>query len=164
MNILSDIARITENRTTYDIGLIQARGYRTLKQLTASVLKSEELTTIEWATIGLLSHYKDGLRSTEVAEALGVQPPLVSRLMIKAEAGGWIVIEQGADKRERVLKLSKKAKANIDRIEKEIRKNLRPILKGIGPRDLAGYLKTLSLISENGKGLPQGSPEDYLPE
>ena len=164
MNILSDIARISQNRTSYDIGLIQARGYRTLKQLTASVLKSEGLTTVEWAIIGILSHYENGLRLTEVAEALGVRPPLVSRLITKAEVGGWILIEQGEDKRERIIKLSNKGIGHISRIETEIRKNLTPLLKGVSPRDLLGYLKTLSIISENSKDLPPGSPEDYLPD
>ncbi len=164
MSILRDIALIAKNRTTYDIGLIQARGYRTLKQLTAAVLKPEGLTTVEWAIIGIISHHEKGVRSTEVAHALGVQAPLVSRLIAKAEMGGWIIVEQGEDRRERVLSLSKKGRANISRIEKEIMKNLTPLLKGVGPRDLAGYLKTLSLLSENSKDLPPGSLEDYIPE
>ena len=164
MSIFSDIALIAKNRTTYDIGLIQARGYRTLKQMTAAVLKPEGLTTAEWAIIGIISHHEKGVRSTEVAETLGVQPPLVSRLIVKAESGGWIIVEQGEDKRERVLRLSKKGKDNIKRIENEVRKNLTPLLKGVGPRDLAGYLKTLALLSENSKDLPLGSLEDYIPE
>ncbi len=164
MSLLRDILLIAKNRTTYDIGLIQARGYRTLKQMTAAVLKPEGLTTAEWAIIGIISHHKNGVRSTEVAETLGVQPPLVSRLIVKAESSGWIIVEQGEDKREKILSLSKKGKANITRIEDEVRRNLTPLLKGVSPRDLAGYLKTLALLSENSKDLPPGSLEDYIPE
>jgi DNA-binding MarR family transcriptional regulator len=164
MSLFTDIVLIAKNRTTYDIGLIQARGYRTLKQLTATVLKPEGLTTVEWAIIGIVSHHEKGVRSSEVAHALGVQPPLVSRLIAKAEAGGWITVEQGEDKRERFIRLSKKGKDNIARIDDEVRKNLGPLLKGINARDLAGYLKTLALLSENSKDLPPGSLEDYIPE
>lgn len=164
MGFLKDINFIAKNRTTYDIGLVQARGYRALKQMTAAVLKPEGLTTIEWAMLGIISHHPEGVRSTEVAELLGVQPPLVSRLMTKAEAGGWIVIKKGADKRERIIHLSKHGTSHITRIENLVRIQLKPLLSGVAPRDLIGYLRTLSRIAENSKDFPEGSFEDYIPE
>lgn len=164
MGFLKDISFITKNRTTYNIGLVQARGYRALKQMTAAVLKPEGLTTIEWAMLGIISHHPNGIRSTELAESLGVQPPLVSRLMIKAEASGWINIVKGTDKRERIIHLSTYGTNHITRIEKLVRAQLKPLLDGVAPRDLIGYLRTLSRIAENGKDFPAGSFEDYIPE
>ena len=143
MGFFSDITHIAKNRTTYDVGLLQARGYRTLKQLTAQVLQSDGLTTIEWAMLGVLSHHPKGIRSSEVADTLGVQPPLVSRLIAKLEANNWILVAQGEDKREKVLRLSEKGKEGVARIEKGLRKSVAPLLKGVGARDLLGYLRVL---------------------
>ena len=164
MSFLKDISFIAHNRTTYDIGLVQARGYRALKQMTAAVLKPEGLTTIEWAMLGIISHHEEGIRSTEVSELLGVQPPLVSRLITKAESGNWISVTKGEDKRERILQLSKHGKGQLGRIEKLVRAQLKPILAGVAPRDLVGYLRTLSRIAENGRNFPSSSFEDYIPE
>ena len=164
MGLLKDISFIAKNRTTYDIGLVQARGYRALKQMTATVLKPEGLTTIEWAMLGIISHHPHGVRTTEVAELLGVQPPLVSRLITKAEAGNWITVTKGADKRERILQLSQHGTSHITRIENLVRAQLKPLLAGVAPRDLVGYLRTLSRIAENGSDFPLGSFEDYIPE
>lgn len=165
MGLFSDIALVAKSHTTYDVGLMQARGYRTLKQMTALVLKPEGLTTVEWAILGILSHHAKGLRASEIADALGVQPPLVSRLLVRAESDHWITIEQGEeDKRERVIRLSEKGKKGVFRIEKNVRKGLLPLLKGVGAKDLAGYLRTLATIAENGKDLPAGSLDDYIPE
>ncbi len=164
MGFFQDIALVVKNRTTYDVGLMQAKGYRTLKHLTASVLKPEGLTTVEWAMLGILSHHSKGLRSSEVASALGVQPPLVSRLITRAESGGWIIVDQGEDKRERMVRLTPKGRAGVSRIEKKVRNALLPLLKGVNTADLAGYLRTLSIIVENGKDIPAGSLDDYIPE
>lgn len=114
--------------------------------------------------IGVLSKHPTGVTSSEVAAELGVRQPQVSRLITKAETGGWITVEQGEDKRERLLMLTKKSKKNIDRIEKNVRKNLIPLLKGVSARDLAGYLRTLSLIATYGSDLPPADFEDYFPE
>ena len=164
MGLFSDITQLAKSRTTYDVGLLQARGYRTLKQLTAQVLQSDGLTTIEWAMLGVLSHHPKGIRSSEVADTLGVQPPLVSRLIAKSEASNWILVAQGEDKREKVLRLSEKGKEGVVRIEKGLRKSVAPLLKGVGARDLLGYLRVLHTISENGKNLPHVSFEEYLPD
>lgn len=165
MSLFKDISFIAKNRTTYDIGLIQARGYRALKQMTAQILKPEGLTTIEWAMLGIISHHGSGVRSNEVAELLGVQQPLVSRLIVKAEAGGWITVTKGiTDKRERILQLSTHGKSHLVRIEAQVRNQLRPLLAGVAPRDLVGYLRTLSRLAENGRDIPPGLLEDYVPE
>ena len=164
MGILKDITFLAKNRTTYDIGLVQARGYRALKQTTALALKPEGLTTIEWAMLGIISHHETGIRTSEVAEILGVQPPLVSRLISKAETGGWITIATGTDKRERILILSKQGRSQIERIERQVRTTLKPLLAGVAPRDLIGYLRTLSRISENSSDLPSGTAADYIPD
>ncbi len=164
MGFFSDIALVVKNHTTYEIGLIQARGYRTLKHLSAAALRDEGITTIEWAILGILSHHKKGLRASELAKELGVQPPLVSRLLIKAEKNKWISVTEGEDRRERVVKLTEKGEDGVVRIEKIMRVATRPLLKGVRPRDLLGYLRTLSIISENGRDIPQGNLEDYIPD
>lgn len=164
MNLFSNIRRIAQNRTTYDIGLIQARGYRMLKHLTATVVNKEGLSTSEWAMVGIISHHPGGVRSTEIAELLGVKPPLVSRLITRLEKEGWVTVIQGADKRERILSLTKQATIRLPKIEAQVRKELAQLLKGVSTSDLVGYLKTLSLIAENSKDIPQGSLRDYLPQ
>lgn len=163
MGLFSDISLVAKNHTTYDVGLLQARGYRILKHMTAQVLRPEGLTTTEWAMIGIISHYPQGVLAQKIAETLSVHPPLVSRLLIKTEASGWITIEQGEDKRQKVVHLSKKSLKNISRIEKNVRESLIPLLKGVEPKDLAGYLRTLDRISKNGKDFPSASLKDYIP-
>lgn len=158
------MALLAKNHTTYDIGLIQAKGYRVLKQLSASVLKPEGLTTLERAIMGILRRAKTGVRASEIAKELGVQPPLVSRIIVRMEKNKWIHVSLGEDRRERVITLTEKSKRDMVRIEKLVRAAMRPMLVGIATRDLVGYLRTLASLSENCKNAPTGSLTDYIPD
>ena len=165
MSLFSDLLILAkQGYTTYDLGLIQARGYRALKQLTAQVVKEENITTMEWAILGILTHYPKGLLASEVAEQLAVKPPLVSRLIVRIDEKGWITIEKGDDKREKIISLTPQGKKGVVQLEKKMRIAVRPLIEGVKMSDLTGYLRTLAALAENSKHLPQGSAEDYIPD
>ncbi|MDB5188213.1 MAG: hypothetical protein JWO50_733 [Candidatus Kaiserbacteria bacterium] len=159
MGIFSDIALLFKDHTTYDIGLIQAKGYRVFKQVSAEVLKPQGLTNLEWAILGILSHSHTSMRASEVAAALGVQPSLVSRAIISMEKNKWIKVSQGEDRRERVLALTEKGEDGIFRIEKLMKLAMKPLIANVATRDLIGYLRTSAQISENSKDLSLDNEE-----
>ena len=77
--ILRKIHLISRNRTTHQVGLLQAKVYRILKQETNKHLATEGLTTLHWAFLGLLFVHSKGLRLQVVAQELGVEPPFVAK-------------------------------------------------------------------------------------
>lgn len=164
MSIISDLSTLATQRHTYEIGLLQAQAYRILKQTTATVLKPEGLTTIEWAVIGIIVKKKSSVRASELADALGVRAPLVSRIIQKIAKSGWITVKTGTDKRERLVSITPQGSSQVARIEKSVRAQLKPLLHKAKLRDVVGYLRIIELIAENGQAGASNSATDYIPE
>ena len=165
MSLFSGLLTLAkQGYTTYDLGLIQARGYRALKQITAEVVSEENITTMEWAILGILTHHPTGLLASQVAEQLAVKPPMVSRLIVRIEEKDWITVEKGIDRREKIISLTPSGKVGVAQLEKKMRIALRPLMEGVKISDLMGYLRTLAVIAKNTKHLSPGSVGDYIPD
>ena len=163
MELFDQIRTIARNRKTYAVGLLQSRAYRALKQETARLLKKDKLTPIEWSMIGIIADQTQPILASEIAFILGVKAPLVSRMIKRLQAADWISIAPSKDKRQRALLLTTQGKKRVATIEQHLREGIRPLLHGVKPKDLVGYLNTLEVIAENTRNLPPSSMKDYLP-
>lgn len=79
--------------TGYQIALLQNSSHRIIKQRLSEVLRRFNLSVAEWEVLAYLSEYPDGLTSAELADVIGVEPPLTSR---------WVesLLKQGLVKRQ----------------------------------------------------------------
>ena len=149
MGILKKISSVTQNRTTYRVGLLQAKAYRVLKQRTADVLKPHGISTFEWAFVGMLSD-KESMRSKDAALELGVEAPFVTQMVASLKKKGLVTERKSLeDSRAKAIALSEDGRAFVAKLEPIVRAHMRPLLQNIGVRDLLGYLAVLEKITEN---------------
>ncbi len=164
MELFDHIRTIARNRKTYAVGLLQSRAYRALKQQTALLLKEDGLTPIEWSMIGIIDDHPASIRASDIAGLLGVKAPLVSRMIKRLSASGWIKANHSDDKRLRLLVITPEGKKKLQEIEKRLHAGMRPLFHGVKPKDLLGYLHTLEVVEGNTRDMPVTSMKAYLPE
>lgn len=136
--------------TTYQAVIAQARAFRNLKNFMAANLNKYHITMTEWLLIGcVIDRENSGIRLSELAEALGVELPVVTNLVNKAEADGWIVkCTDTIDKRARLVKATPKGAEQACKIEGELRASTVGWLSGVDNQALNGYLELVSILSD----------------
>ncbi len=148
MSIFKQIKRVRDNRTSYSVGLLQAKAYRALKQTTGMILDEHGISTVEWAFLGLL--YERSMSPTVAAHELGVEAPFVTSLVGKLKEKGFMLEERDEkDARRKSLRLSEAGRKFVADTEVVLRSRMRPLVKGASTRDLLGYLTVLESIIEN---------------
>jgi MarR family transcriptional regulator for hemolysin len=153
--MLTDIITkfLTSNTTTYSTyktGLLQAKAYRALKQRTAELLKPFDLSTMEWVVLGSLSEMHDGLTHTQIAELVGVETPFATNLVTALEEKKLVKRKLNPkDKRYKIVMLVPSARSTVATIEKQLRAEMKPLLKGYSLTDIVGYMNVLKTIISN---------------
>lgn len=97
--------------TTYQGVIAQARAFRALRAFMGESLQQHHLTITEWLMIGtVVDTSGKGIRISELAEILGVEMPVITNLVNRAEKTGWVTrLPDPNDKRAKLVFLQKKA-------------------------------------------------------
>lgn len=66
------------------------------------------LYSSQWGIV-LYLHEKKQCTQVELSQYLGVEAPTITRTLTRLEEMGWIIREEGTDKRERHIRLTEKA-------------------------------------------------------
>lgn len=136
--------------TTHTVGLLQAKAYRILKHTTNDALKDFHISPLEWSFLGLLHDQPKGLRARELAELLGVEPPFITVVVKKLKLQKMLnIIVDPADKRAKVISLSKTGEKFIPKVEAHLRSVTDPLIKGLNRLELLAYIKVLHTIVRN---------------
>ncbi len=152
MSLLTNLIENRNNLTTYQVGLLQAKVYRILKQRTTLLLKPYTLSTVDWAYLGVLFDRKSPIRSSEMALELDVELPFITELSGKLEKKGLIVFQKDpSDGRIKHLILTKKGTELVPTIESILRKDSKEWLGDIGIRDILTYVTVLKKIAAKNK-------------
>jgi DNA-binding MarR family transcriptional regulator len=137
--------------TTYQAGVLQARAYRNLREFMASELKQYGYTMMEWSLVGLVYDYtaEGGARVSQLAKLLDVETSLVTNMLNVLEGKGLIErIVDEKDKRARRVISTRKSEADVKKIEKVLRKDMKTWMGVVSPRQLLGYVKTLQKLAQ----------------
>lgn len=135
---------------TYRLGLVQTKAYRALKQHTSEQLIEYDLTSVEWAFLGMLYDNPEGLKSSEAALELGVEAPFITQIRERMHKKKLIELIIGTqDKRERLLKLSKEGTRLVPEIESHLRSKSKVLIEGLSPLEIFTYQKVLQTIVDN---------------
>ncbi len=143
---------LVEPPATYRIGLLQARGYRILKQRMTQHLSVFDLSPFDWALLGLLYDSRKGMRGCTIAEEIGVEAPFVTlRTRILKQKG---LIEEKGDKndqRAKILRLTEKGRNFVSKIERDLRLSMRYLVEGGPMCDFVTHLRVMELVIANDK-------------
>jgi DNA-binding MarR family transcriptional regulator len=150
MNITRKIKIASENTTTYRAGLLQTKAFRILNQRTTEILSEFGITTIEWAFLGLLYEAPLGTSSGALADELGVEASFVTQIVQRLKSSGHFAAEiDPEDNRVKIFTLTKSGRSFVQRTEKHVRKNMKPLLKNIPLGDLITYLSVMQSVIDN---------------
>ena len=150
MNLGNIFTRIKHGLTTYRMGLLQARAYRVLKKYSSDELFAADLSTLDWALLGLLYDEPKGFRLSKVALLLGIEAPFVTEIVRELKRKGYISqMLDPKDSRAKIVVLTEKGKDFVPVFDKTLRSRLKYLLSGVSPKDLYGYIKVLDTIVKN---------------
>lgn len=148
--ILLEILASRKNLTTYKTGLLQAKAYRILKQRTQQTLEPYGISSLDWALLGVLSEHGDGFKLIELASLLGVEASFATVMIDVLEKKKLVHRAQSLkDKRAKIITLSKKGHALVPVIEKDLRENMKDLLRGTSLPSIHGYMSVLNTIVRN---------------
>ena len=137
--------------TTYQIGVLVARTHRVLKAHTDAVLVPYDLTSVDWAIIGLLQDDKHhGMKLSVLSEELGVEAPFITVRIKRLQDRHLVTVTAGtADKRERLATITATGSELVTTIEPILRRESRLWLKGVGPMDVKGFITVMKTVALN---------------
>lgn len=135
--------------TTYQVVISQARAFRTLRGFLTEFLKQYNLTLTEWLMIGrVVDSLSDGVRISDLAIELGVEMPVITNLVNRAEKTGWVQrVVDVEDKRAKRIYATKEGGEKTCRIEGEIRQATAIWLGDIDATKLEAYLGVVGALA-----------------
>lgn len=111
-------------------------------------LSNVGLFSSQWAFI--LRLYEQGSSTQkELSEYLAIEPPTVTRTIARMEEAGWVIKEEGTDRRERKVSLSSAAYEQFATWQKTSDKLEVNALKNINKGDLEIFTKVLQQMMDN---------------
>ena len=150
LDYLTNIVKHPELLTTYNSGLLQTKAFRILKKHTTEMLEPFGLSTVAWALLGMLYDHKKGMRSLVVADMLGVEQPFVTVLTNDLKKKGHVdVVNDPDDGRAKLLIITEEGSKAVPKIEKALRRDIKPIINGISPKELLTFLRVMQSIVDN---------------
>jgi len=135
---------------SYDFGLLHTSAFKGLKGFTSSLLKPYKLTTYQWALLGVLYEQSTGLGTTQLAKALNVSKPFVTKAVQSLIKTHWVE-KSGAvetDMRATRFVLTQVARTEVPLIEAQLKSEMKKRLSGISKIKLYAYISVLKHISE----------------
>lgn len=135
---------------TYQAGIMQSKAYRSLRVFMAGLLKKYELTMMQWAIIGLVYESdKKGIKVSDIAERLDTTVAFVTTHINLLSTLDFVERTVGLkDSRVRVISINPKAKKRIQKIENDLRSQMRrKLYRLITPEELSAYIKVLNKLA-----------------
>lgn len=151
LGLAKKISTGASHHTTYQIGLLQSRAYRILKQETARALEKYKMSPTEWSCLGLLYDNPKGLHASVVAEDLGVMAPFVTELAQDLKARKLIdVVTTTGDKRMRLIRITNTGIQFVTEVEPTVRLEMKQLIASLTRNDFLSYLVVLKTIVNYG--------------
>lgn len=106
------------------------------------------LYSAQWAFA--LRLYEQGASTQkELSEYLIIEPPTVTRTLARMEEAGWVIKEQGTDRRERKVRLSPQAYEQFASWQQNSNKVEAAALANIDQGELAVFTRVLQQMMDN---------------
>ncbi len=135
-------------------GQLMGESARLWKAKLNQKLKPLGLSYAKWSTLLLIDRLGSNLLLNEIAEALSIEHPTLTRVLKELERDDWIIRQSHPDdKRAKTVSLSKNAKEKMANIEAIIEQIRAQILDDIDQSEIEAGAKLLEKISSRLKEL-----------
>jgi MarR family transcriptional regulator, transcriptional regulator for hemolysin len=133
---------------TYEVSLLKSQIYRAMNSYIAHALEPYDLSPSEWTLLGVLHGHKS-LPPSEIAQLLGVKPPVVTAVLKGLETKKMVRKSQPhKDARYILVALTDYARKVIGEAETKMQGDFKIFMKGIKTSDIRKYLYVLNQISQ----------------
>jgi DNA-binding MarR family transcriptional regulator len=135
---------------TYKSARVEVIAFKKLQLKVNEVLNRYNLNTSQWILLGTLHEHLRGTRVTDLAHDMQVEVPFVTMLAQPLQREGLVgSASQSKDRRVRLLTLTKQGHERVQSIERELRGQLRDLLRGVSENELTTYFRVLETIITN---------------
>lgn len=110
-----------------------------------SVLREYHLFTSQWSVLYCIHKHGD-MSLTEIWKYLNVEAPTVTRTVNRLVELGWLEIEEGTDRREKIVKLSTEAATDLPEIKDAVIRFENRFLKRLSTEEQQQLMELLSKI------------------
>ncbi|MGA9290099.1 MAG: MarR family transcriptional regulator [Anaerobacillus sp.] len=117
-------------------------------------LKQYNLYSSQWSILYCLDQFGP-MKQTDIWQYLNVEAPTTTRTLVRMEKNNWINRVEGADKRERIVSLTKDTKELLPLIKESIRKMEESLLQQLSEEEQILLHQLLNKI-----GYPKGESSD----
>jgi DNA-binding MarR family transcriptional regulator len=132
---------------TYEAMLLKSQAFRAMNTYMARTLAKYGLTGPDWTLVGLLTK-NNAMQPTEIAERLGVKPPVVTAALKRLLTKNIIKKDlQIKDNRKITVTLTAKGKKMAEQVEKNVQDDFKSFMKGVKQSDIDAYFSVLEKIS-----------------
>lgn len=133
---------MAEPRPNWQIGVQLAQLGRRWRRVLDEELSGYGLTDATWRPLFHLGRLGDGIRQTELAEALGIQGPSLVRLLDNLERDGLIVRrEDRGDRRAKSLLMTDTGRRAYEKVQAVTEQVADRLLAGADAEDLAAVAR-----------------------
>ncbi len=142
-----DLSKIT----TYQAGVAQSATYRNLNKLFSTMLKSHDLTSMQWFVLGTIyDSGTDGIQLTQLSTKLQTGLPFITNTINLLESKGMVERRSSqTDSRSKRVYITTKFIPVCRKIEDDLREKMRKsVYNDISPEDLRVYIKVLYQLSQ----------------
>src|SRR5205085_10117872 len=154
--------RLAMTRSTVDMNLLSTLGevQRLMRAYADRQAARYGITRAQWAVLAKVER-AEGLKQTELAEQMEMQPITLTRLLDRLCDSGWIERRNDeTDRRVNRLYLRKAARPLLGKLSGLRSELTATALEGINPSDAHRLLAQLETIKENVRNAIQNASED----
>lgn len=133
--------------TTYETAILESKAHRSITAFMADALQPYSLSIPQWSTLGSIGEHTT-LRPFQIAEMLGVRPPVATALVNELETKELIVRKVHAtDSRATVIVLTRKGRQLAGKVEKRLHADMQDFFGEITLPELNVYVRVLAKIA-----------------
>lgn len=126
-----------------------------------SQLEKYDIGLGEWAILGLLSKYREGMEQTEIARELGLDKTTTARELKSLEKKEYVIRKPDeSDRRKKIVFSTEKADENVPRVKDAGKKWLEAISEDISEEDIVTFDRILNQMLNNSWRMIEGVERD----
>jgi len=138
---------VTDPRPNWQIGVQLVQLGRRWRRVLDDELSGYGLTDATWRPLFHLGRLGDGIRQTDLAEALGIQGPSLVRLLDNLERDGLIVRrEDQGDRRAKSLAMTESGRRAYRQVQAVTEQVADRLLAGADDRDIAAVVRLFAQL------------------